>query len=131
MTEYPMVEYKGYIGMAECSDTDGLLYANVINTGQCGIADCFAADYETLKKEFRTSIDIYLDWCEEDGVEPTRPSSVNTLTFFPELKFYSRMALAALRAQNNIEDWLMDVIEREVAASEQEAAMRDREAAVS
>ena len=129
MTEYPVVEHKGYIGMAECSD-DGLLHASVINT-RYPIANCFAADYETLKKEFRTSIDMYLDSCEEYGDEPERPSSVNRLNLFIELPLYRRISLAVLRNQTNIEDWIMDVIEREVVESEREAAMSEREVAVS
>ena len=121
MTEYPIVEHKGYIGMAECSD-DRLLHASVINT-RYPIANCFAADYETLKKEFRASIDVYLDWCQEDGDEPERPSSVNRLKLFLELPLYRRISLAALRNQTNIEDWIMDAVERELAASEQETAV--------
>ena len=29
-----------------------------------------ASDVDSLKREFHTSIDDYLDCCEEDGVEP-------------------------------------------------------------
>ena len=66
---------------------------------------------------------MYLDWCQEDGDEPERPSSVNRLKLFLELPLYRRISLAALRNQTNIEDWIMDAVERELAASEQEAAV--------
>jgi predicted HicB family RNase H-like nuclease len=43
-----------------------------------GIEDVitFEADnLEDLEREFRISVDDYLEWCAEDGVEPNRPSA--------------------------------------------------------
>ena len=67
-----MMEYKGYIAKVEYDDSVGLLHASVVNSGAYPVANCEAADAESLRREFRISIDEYLASCEEDGVEPRR-----------------------------------------------------------
>ena len=68
-----MMQYKGYIAQIEYDDLVGLLHASVVNSGAYPIANCEAADAESLRREFRISIDEYLASCEEDGAEPRKP----------------------------------------------------------
>ena len=70
-----MMEYKGYIARVEYDDSTGLLHGSVINSGPYPIANCEAKDTETLKREFRLSIDEYLASCVEEGIEPKIPFS--------------------------------------------------------
>ena len=63
-----MIQYRGYVAKVEYDDSVGLLHASVINSGAYPIANCEAADVQTLKKELTVSIDEYLASCEEDGV---------------------------------------------------------------
>ena len=72
-----MMEYKGYIAKVEYDESVGLLHASVTNSGAYPIANCEAADVQTLRKELRISIDEYPTSCEEDGVEPRKPFSGN------------------------------------------------------
>jgi predicted HicB family RNase H-like nuclease len=37
-----------------------------------------AGNVRDLETEFRISIDEYLGWCAEDGIEPNRPSPTET-----------------------------------------------------
>ena len=67
------MEYKGYVATVEYDDSVGLLHASVINSGAYPVANCEAASAESLRREFRISIDEYLASCEEDGVEPRKP----------------------------------------------------------
>ena len=71
-----MLEYKGYIGEVVYDDVLDVLHARVINSGPYSIADAEATDVEGIKREFRISIDIYLDGCTEDGIEPVAPTAV-------------------------------------------------------
>ena len=71
------MEYKGYIATIEYDDSVEMLHGEVINAAPYPIVTFEAADVEGLKREFRVSIDDYLVWCEEDGVEPRRPFSGN------------------------------------------------------
>ena len=68
-----MMNYKGYIGKVEF-DYDNMIFSGeVINTRT--VITFHGTSVEELKKEFRASVDDYLEWCKEDGIEPERPYS--------------------------------------------------------
>ena len=65
------MKYKGYTGVYEVDPDEGMLHGHID-----GIEDIitFVADnLEDLEREFRISVDDYLEWCARDGVEPNRP----------------------------------------------------------
>ena len=68
-----MLEYKGYIGEVVYDDEAEVLHARVINSGAYPIANAEATDVEGIKREFRISIDVYLQGCAELGIEPIKP----------------------------------------------------------
>ena len=68
-----MLEYKGYIGEVVYDDEAEVLHARVINSGPYPIANAEATDVEALKREFRRSIDTYLDGCRDLGIDPAEP----------------------------------------------------------
>ena len=70
-----MLEYKGYIGEVVYDDEADTLHARVINSGPYPIANAEAADVEDIEREFRISIDIYLEGCAELGIAPVAPSA--------------------------------------------------------
>ena len=110
-----MMEYKGYIAKVEYDDSVGLLHGSVINSGNYPIATCEASEVETLRKEFRISIDEYLAWCAEDGVEPKRPFSGKlNLRLGPDL--HARVAALAAQSGMSINNWIKEALEREAAA---------------
>ena len=69
-----MFEYKGYMGELSYDDRADVLYIKVVNSGPYSIADAEATDLEGLKREFRKSIDVYLEGCAELGVRPVKPT---------------------------------------------------------
>ena len=69
-----MLEHKGYVGTIAYDDVAEVLYAKVINSGPYSVAEAEATNVESIKREFRKSIDLYLDSCAEDGVEPVPPT---------------------------------------------------------
>ena len=70
-----MLEYKGY-GEVVYDDEAEVLHVRVINSGPYPIANAEATDVEGLKREFRRSIDVYLEGCKELGIEPAAPTPV-------------------------------------------------------
>ena len=110
------MEYKGYIAAIEYDDSVGLLHGSVINSGSYPVANCQAPDVDSLNEEFRISIDEYLAMCEEDGVEPTHPSSAS-LNLRLDLALHRRVAITAARNHQTIDDWITDVLEREAEPS--------------
>ena len=71
-----MLEYKGYAGEVVFDYEAEVLHARVINSGPYSIANAEATDVEGIKKEFRASIDIYLEGCAELGTQPVEPTPV-------------------------------------------------------
>ena len=70
-----MMEYKGYLASVEFDDSTDVLHGTVVNSGQYPIATFEATETRELCHEFERSVDEYLKWCEEDGVEPRKPCS--------------------------------------------------------
>ena len=106
-----MMEYKGYLARVEYDDSVGLLHGSVINSGDYPIANCEAADVDTLRKEFHISIDDYLTICEEKGIEPRKPFSGKlNLRLGPEL--HHRVAASAAQNGMSINNWIRSVLER-------------------
>ena len=73
--EKAMMEYKGYLASVEYDDSADVLHGRIANSGSYPIATFEAAEAGELRREFERSVDEYLEWCEEDGVEPRRPFS--------------------------------------------------------
>lgn len=65
------MNYKGYTAHVERDIEDGVLHGWVDNIED--VVTFEADNPEELEREFRTSVDVYLDWCARDGVEPNRP----------------------------------------------------------
>ena len=68
-----MMEYKGYIAAVAYDDLAEALLGSVVNASP-GFRTVFeATDIKQLRREFEISVDDYLSWCQEDGVEPVKP----------------------------------------------------------
>jgi predicted HicB family RNase H-like nuclease len=63
--------YKGYTARCEFDEDEGVLHGHV--DGIRDIVSFVSETLEGLEREFRTSVDIYLEDCAEDGSEPDRP----------------------------------------------------------
>lgn len=87
-----MLMHKGYVGTVELDTDHNELHGRVVNTRD--VITYVAETAEGLQEEFVTSIEVYLESCREDGVEPNKPysGSVN-LRLGAEL--HKRAAIAA------------------------------------
>lgn len=87
-----MMNYKGYIGTVEYDDENRVFTGSVINTR--AVITFQGESVDEIEKEFRLSVDDYLSWCKEDGVEPEKPYSGRfNVRFTPEL--HQRAAVGA------------------------------------
>ena len=107
------MEYKGYIATIEYDDSVEMLHGEVINAAPYPIVTFEAADVESLKREFRVSIDDYLAWCAEDGVEPRRPFSGKlNLRLGPDL--HRQVAVEAATNRISINEWIKRTLSKEI-----------------
>ncbi len=79
-----MMEYKGYIGIVEYDDKAKIFHGDIINTRD--VITFQGKSVDEIEMAFRESIDDYLSWCEQDGVNPEKPYSGKfNLRLSPEL----------------------------------------------
>ena len=111
-----MMEYKGYIAKVEYDDSAGMLHGEVINAAPYPIVTFEASDVDSLKREFHISIDDYLAWCEEDGVEPRRGFSGKlNLRLGPDL--HRQVSVEAAANDLSINEWITQTISKEIEAT--------------
>jgi predicted HicB family RNase H-like nuclease len=68
-----MMKHKGYLGEVSYDDDQELFFGRVLNTNT--VITFQGRSVEELKKAFVESIEDYLAWCEEDGVQPEKAYS--------------------------------------------------------
>lgn len=109
-----MMNYKGYIAKVEYDDSVGMLHGEVINAAPYPIVTFEASDVDGLNREFRTSIDDYLAWCKEDGVEPRRPFS-GKLNLRLGADLHRHVAVESAAQGVSINEWITQTLSREIA----------------
>ncbi|WP_461257966.1 type II toxin-antitoxin system HicB family antitoxin [Treponema sp. R80B11-R83G3] len=68
-----MMNYKGYLGTVEYDDQAKIFHGDIINTRD--VITFQGTTVKEIERAFRDSIDDYIAWCKEDGVEPEKPYS--------------------------------------------------------
>ena len=107
------MEYKGYVAAISYDVDADMLFGHVVNSGSYSICTFMAHDVEGLKREFKISVDEYLAWCEEDGIEPVKPySGEMNLKLGPKL--HHTVTLLALEEEITPHDWIMQTVEERV-----------------
>ena len=110
------MEYKGYLATVEFDDSSNALHGRVINSGPYPVAAFEATDTSQLRQEFHRSIDEYLAWCEEDGVEPKRPFS-GKLNVRLGSELHAVVAEAAEARGTSINSWIVGAVRERAKAS--------------
>jgi len=108
-----MMEYKGYVAPVEFDDSVEVLHGRVVNCGPYPVATFEATDAKELRREFERSVDAYLAWCEEDGVEPRRPFS-GKLNLRLGSELHALVAAAAGANRMSINSWIVRAVRRSV-----------------
>ena len=100
------MEYRGYVATVEFDESADILHGRVVNSGSYPIATFEARDTKGLRQEFERSIDEYLAWCEEDGVEPKKPFS-GKLNVRLGSELHGTVAAAAAAEGMSINSWIV------------------------
>ena len=106
-----MMNYKGYVGSVEYDDADRIFNGTVINTRT--VITFQGTSVDELEREFHASVDDYLAWCDQDGVEPEKPYSGKfNVRFTPEL--HRRAAIGAKRLGLSLNSFMERAVEDEL-----------------
>ena len=99
--------YKGYAGSIEFDDEDMVFHGRIL-----GIRDIVTFEAETaeqLVKAFHDSVDDYLAFCKEQGVDPQKPYSGKlALRTTPEI--HALLGKAAASDGKSINQWVSDTL---------------------
>ncbi|MCF6363000.1 MAG: type II toxin-antitoxin system HicB family antitoxin [Gammaproteobacteria bacterium] len=97
--------YKGYTATVEFDSEADLLHGQVINTADVITFQCRSVD--DLEKEFHTSVDDYLAFCEQEGDEPEKPFSGQfVVRTTPDI--HREIFIHAKKSGVSINQWLND-----------------------
>jgi len=106
------MEYKGYHGTIRYDSEEEVFHGKVV-----GIRDFILFESETvggLEKEFRFSIDDYLEWCEESGKPPSKPfTGVFVAHIAPET--HRAAVFAAYKSGESFDDWIEKAVRVAIA----------------
>jgi predicted HicB family RNase H-like nuclease len=103
-----MLNYKGYLGEAFYDDEIGMFSGRVINAKAIGTF--YGKTVEEIEREFRQTIDYYLDLCKRKDVEPGKPFSGKfNLRLTPEL--HRKIYLASSEEGKSINTWIQEKLE--------------------
>ena len=104
------MKYKGYETAVRFDDETEMFYGEVINTRD--VITFQGKSVTELKREFKNSVEDYLEFCRERNEEPDKPFSGNfVLRISPELhrKLYKKAKLSGKSLNSLIEESLTSV----------------------
>ena len=108
-----MLKYKGYLGMVEY-DADGKIFTGEV-IGIRSVVTFQGRTPEELEASFRESIDVYLEMCREDGVQPEKPYSGRfNVRISPEL--HRAIALKAAAERKSLNDLVTEALHKTLQA---------------
>jgi predicted HicB family RNase H-like nuclease len=100
-----ILKHDGYIAEVTYEESDALMNGVVVNAR--ATLHFAGRDIDELRRAFSETIDDYLDWCKERGVEPDKPySGTLSLRISPEL--HKRIAERAAKAGESINQFIAE-----------------------
>ena len=104
-----MMKYKGYIGIAEYDDVGKIFTGEV--AGLAAVITFQGRTPEELEASFRESIDLYLEMCKEDGINPEKSYSGRfNVRIDPEL--HRNLAVKAMKNKKSINELVNEALRR-------------------
>lgn len=79
-----------------------------------GGADFYASDVQSLRREGKVSLKVFLEMCKEDGVEPRRSYSGKLMVRLPS-ELHKKAATSAASEGKSLNSWLADVVAQATA----------------
>jgi predicted HicB family RNase H-like nuclease len=106
------MEYKGYMGTVEYDAEAKIFHGDIINTRD--VITFQGKSVNEIEKAFKDSIDDYIAWCKEDGVEPEKPYSGKfNVRLSPDL--HRQIAILAKKKRISLNSFVEKAITKEIA----------------
>ena len=107
-----MMEYKGYLGTVEFDAQAKIFHGDIINTRD--VITFQGTTVKEIERAFKESIDDYIAWCAEEGVEPEKPYSGRfNVRLSPEL--HRQIAIIARKKKVSLNNFVEQALIDEIA----------------
>ena len=111
-----MMEYKGYLGTVEYDAQAKIFHGDIINTRD--VITFQGTTVNEIERAFKDSINDYIEWCKEEGVEPEKPYSGKfNVRLSPEL--HQQIAVLAKKRRVSINSFVEKAINNEISLLQQ------------
>ena len=107
------MEYKGYVGSVEFSETDGLFFGKVL-----GIRSLISYEGTTaaeLVSDFHGAVDDYIVLCKEEGTEP-EVAYKGSFNIRIGSERHKRAAIYAIAHQQTLNAFIAEAVDEKLAA---------------
>ena len=106
-----IMQYKGYVGSVEFSESDGVLFGKV--QGIRSLISYEGTTFQELLSDFHGAVDDYLALCAEEGTEPETAYKGSLNLRFKKPDTHRRAAIYALTHDQSLNSFIDDcVVER-------------------
>ena len=106
-----MMEINGYRAIIQYDPEIDMFRGEFI--GLNGGADFYAKDIDNLRKEGEISLQVFLDMCQEDGMEPRKEFSGKfNLRVSPQL--HAEIAARAASTGKSLNQWITDMLDQSI-----------------
>ena len=107
-----MMEYKGYAGVVEYDSEAKIFHGDIINTKD--VITFQGKTVNEIEKAFKDSVNDYINWCKEEGVEPEKPYSGKfNIRLDPQL--HRQAAILAKKRRVSLNSFVEKAVSNEVA----------------
>ena len=98
------MEYKGYIGSVEFSESDGIFFGKV--QGIRSLISYEGTSAKELIEDFHGAVDDYLELCAEEGTAPETAYKGSLNVRFKNKDMHRRIAMYALAHEQSINSFI-------------------------
>lgn len=110
------MEYKGYFGSVEYDAEAKIFHGDIINTRD--VITFQGKTVNEIERAFKDSINDYIAWCEEEGVEPEKPYSGKfNVRLSPEL--HRQIAVYAKKRRVSLNSFVERAVTNEISSLKQ------------
>jgi len=107
-----MMEVSGYKAKIEYDPDLDQFRGEIL--GLNGSADFYGKTPASLRKEFKNSLKVFLEVCEEKGINPTRDYSGKFNLRIPS-RLHREIAARATAADKSINQWVSEILKESVS----------------
>ena len=108
-----VMEYKGYIGSVEFSESDGLFFGKV--QGIRSLISYEGSNASELVSDFHGAVDDYLTLCEEEGIKPEIAYKGSLNVRFKKRDTHRRAAIYAITHEQSLNSFIEEAVEEKLA----------------